>query len=117
MKEVKIYHNPRCSKSRQALQILRDNNINPKIIEYLKTPPQKDEIKNISELLSLRPKEFTRKSEKEFKENNFSEVIDQDDKIIEAMTRYPKIIERPIIIIGSKAIIGRPPENVLKILK
>ena len=117
MKEITIYHNPRCSKSRQALQLLRDNNIEPKIIEYLKTPLQKDELKNISTKLGLRPKEFIRKNENDFKENNLGKVIDEDEEIIEAMASYPKIIERPIVTAGIVAVIGRPPENVLEIIK
>ena len=117
MKNITIYHNPRCSKSRQTLQLLRDNNVEVKIIEYLKPPLQKDELKKISRMLGLRPKEFTRINEKDFKENSFSEVVDNDDKMIEAMAAYPKIIERPIVTNGAKAVIGRPPENALQILK
>ncbi|HAF78195.1 MAG TPA: arsenate reductase (glutaredoxin) [Maribacter sp.] len=117
MKKITIYHNPRCSKSRQTLQLLRDNNVEPKIIEYLKTPLKKDELKNITNMLGLRPKEFIRKNENDFKENNLSEIIDDNDKIIEAMVSYPKIIERPIVAVGEVAVIGRPPENVLEILK
>ena len=81
MKTFTIYHNPRCSKSRQALQILRDKGIEPNIIEYLKTPLQKDELKNISNILGLRPKDFVRKNEKDFKENNLGKYIDNDEKI------------------------------------
>jgi len=117
MKEVAIYHNPRCSKSRQALQLLRDNRVEPKIIEYLKTPLQKDELKKISDMLRLRPKEFIRENENDFKKNNLGEIVDDDEKIIEAMITYPKIIERPIVTKGAIAVIGRPPENVLEVLK
>jgi arsenate reductase len=116
MKEIIIYHNPRCSKSRQALQLLRDNSVEPKIIEYLKIPLQKNELKKIANMLGLRPKEFIRKNENDFKGNNLGEVIDNDEKIIEAMASYPKIIERPIVVAGEVAVIGRPPENVLVIL-
>ena len=117
MEEITIYHNPRCGKSRQTLQLIRDNSVEPKIIEYLKTPMQKDELKKISDMLGLRPKEFIRKNENDFKENNLIEFIDDDAKIIEAMVSFPKIIERPIITKGAIAVIGRPPENVLEILK
>ena len=117
MKEITIYHNPRCSKSRQALQLLRDNSIEPKIIEYLKTPLKKNELKKISEMLGLRPKEFIRRNENDFKENNYGEIVDDDEKIIAAMASHPKIIERPIVAAGTIAVIGRPPENVLKVLK
>ena len=117
MKKITIYHNPRCSKSRQTLQLIRDNNIEPKIVEYLKTPLQKDELKKISDMLGLRPKEFIRKNENDFNENNYGEIVDDDEKIIAAMASHPKIIERPIVAAGTIAVIGRPPENVLKVLK
>ena len=117
MKEFTIYHNPRCSKSRQALQILRGRGIEPNIIEYLKTPLQKDELKKISTSLGLRPKEFVRKNESDFKERNLVNHLEDDDKMIEAMAAYPKIIERPIVVLKDKAVIGRPPDNVLKLIK
>ena len=117
MREITIYHNPRCSKSRQTLQLLRDNGVEPKIIEYLKIPLQKSGLKNIADMLGLRPKEFIRKNENDFKENNLIEFIDDDEKIVGAMVSYPKIIERPIVTKGEVAVIGRPPENVLEILK
>ena len=116
MKEFIIYHNPRCSKSRQALQLLREAGIEPTIVEYLKTPLEKDVLKNISQLLGLRPKDFVRKTEKDFKDNHLSERLDDDDKIIEAMSLFPKIIERPIVVSGKEAVIGRPPENAQKLI-
>ena len=111
MKEFTIYHNPRCSKSR-----LRDRGIEPSIVEYLKTPLQKNELKKISTSLGLRPKEFVRKNESDFKERNLVNHLEDDDKMIEAMAAYPKIIERPIVVLKSKAVLGRPPENVLKLI-
>ena len=116
MKEFTIYHNPRCSKSRQALQILRDSGIEPNIVEYLKTPLQKDELKKISTSLGLRPKDFTRKNESEFKEKSLVNHLENDDKMFELMAAYPKIIERPIVAFEDKAVLGRPPENVLKLI-
>ena len=116
MKEFIIYHNPRCSKSRQALQLLRDAGIEPTIIEYLKTPLTKEDLRNISQLLGLRPKDFVRKIEKDFKDNDLSKSLEDDDKIIEAMSLLPKIIERPIVVSGGRAIIGRPPENVQELI-
>ena len=116
MREFTIYHNPRCSKSRQALQILRDKGIEPNIIEYLKTPLQKDELKTISISLGLRPKEFVRKNESDFRGRGLASDLEDDDKMIKAMAAYPKIIERPIVILKGKAVIGRPPENVLKLI-
>ena len=117
MKEFTIYHNPRCSKSRQTLQILRDRGIEPSIVEYLTTPLQKDELKKISTSLGFRPKEFVRKNESDFKERNLVNHLEDDDKMIEAMAAYPKIIERPIVVLKDKAVIGRPPDNVLKLIK
>ena len=117
MKELTIYHNPRCSKSRQTLQILRDRGIEPSIVEYLKTPLQKDELKKISTSLGFRPKEFVRKNESDFEERNLVNHLEDDDKMIEAMAAYPKIIERPIVVLKDKAVIGRPPDNVLKLIK
>ena len=116
MKEFIIYHNPRCSKSRQALQLLREVGIEPTIVEYLKTSLEKDVLKNISQLLGLRPKDFVRKTEKDFKDNDLSKSLEDDDKIMEAMSLFPKIIERPIIVSGQEAVIGRPPENVQKLI-
>ena len=117
MKEITIYHNPRCSKSRQTLQLLIDNSIEPKIVEYLKVPLQKDKLKKIASILRLKPKDFIRKNEIDFKENELGKIINDDEKVIEAMVSFPKIIERPIVIKGQVGVVGRPPENVLKLLK
>ena len=111
-----IYHNPRWGKSRKALQLLRDNGIEPKIVEYLKTPPSHNELEIISKLLDKRPSDFIRKGESEFKDNQLVNLIDQDQEMIKAMTKYPKIIERPIIVKGKKAVIGRPPENIMELI-
>ena len=116
MKEFIIYHNPRCSKSRQTLQLLREAGIEPTIVEYLKTPLLKDQLKKLSQLLGLRPKDFVRKIEKDFKDNDLSRFLEDDEKIIEAMSLFPKIIERPIVVSGAEALIGRPPENILKLI-
>ena len=116
MNEYIIYHNPRCSKSRQALQLLRDAGIEPTIVEYLKTPLVKGQLRNISQLLGLRPKDFVRKIENDFKNNDLSRFLEDDEKIIDAMLSFPKIIERPIVVSGGKAVIGRPPENVQKLI-
>ena len=117
MSNVKIYHNPRCSKSRQALQIIKDHGIEPRVIEYLKEPLGQDELENIAKRLGLRPKEFVRKNEAEFKDNNLLGKLEKDSDLFEAMVKFPKIIERPIIISDLGAVIGRPPENALKVLE
>ena len=116
MKDVTIYHNPRCSKSRQTLQIIKDHGIQPIVVEYLKVPLKKSELENISRLLNKRPKDFVRKNEADFKENNVKDIIENDSELFNEMVKFPKIIERPIVLSASKAIIGRPPENVLGIL-
>ena len=116
MNDVTIYHNPRCSKRRQTLQIIKDHGIKPTIVEYLKTPLDKFDLENISRLLNKRPKDFVRKNEADFKENNIKNIIENDTKLITEMAKYPKIIERPIVIFEDKAVIGRPPENVLELL-
>ena len=112
---MKIYHNPRCSKSRQTLAILNEKKIKFEIIEYLKDNLRKSEIKAIIEKLKINPIELVRKNESIWKENYKHKNL-SDKEIIHAMINYPKIIERPIVINGEKAVIGRPPENVLKII-
>ena len=116
MNDLTIYHNPRCSKSRQTLQIIKDHGIQPIVVEYLKVPLRESELENISRLLNKRPKDFVRKSEADFKENNIQNIIENDAELINEMVKFPKIIERPIVLYGDRAVIGRPPENVLELL-
>ena len=111
-----IYYNPRWGKSRKTLQLLRDNGVEPTIIEYLKDAPTVEELKSLSEKMGIRPAEFVRKGEADFKENNLKEMLDNDNALCSAMTQFPKIIERPIVVKGNKAVLGRPPENVLELL-
>ncbi|HLQ24389.1 MAG TPA: arsenate reductase (glutaredoxin) [Acidiferrobacterales bacterium] len=114
--EAIIYHNPKCAKSRQTLQLLERRGIKPKIIEYLKTPPSKTEMKKILELLGLEPRELMRKQEPEYAEAGLNNAGLTRDALINAMLAHPKLIERPIVLANGKAALGRPPENVLKIL-
>ena len=116
MKKYKIYHNPRCSKSRQTLGILRENGIEPEIVEYLKTPLQKKELQMISKAIGLRPANFIRKNENDYKENSIAEYLDNDEKVFQYIVKYPKIMERPIVVSNGKGIIGRPPSNVLDLI-
>ena len=116
MKHLKIYHNPRCSKSRKTLQIIRDHGVEPEVVEYLKKPPTDSELKKISTRLGLDPKRFVRINENDFKENGLSEKINDNEAMFRLMAKFPKVIERPIVVSDDRAIIGRPPENVLKIL-
>lgn len=109
---MKIYHNPRCSKSRQTLSLIEGKNKKVEIIEYLETPATVEEIESILEKLGIKAIDLVRKKEKIWIEDYKGRDL-TDKKIIEAMVEYPKIMERPIVIDGNKAIIGRPPENVL----
>ena len=116
MNDLTIYHNPRCSKSRKTLQIIKDHGIEPTVVEYLKTPLKKFELENISRLLNKRPKDYVRKNESDFRENNIKDIIENDIELINKMVNFPKIIERPIVTSRNKAVIGRPPESVLELL-
>lgn len=114
--EVTIYHNPRCSKSRQTLELLKDKGIEPSVIEYLKTPPSAPEIADILAKLGRSPRELMRTKEAEYKEQGLDDSSLDDGALINAMVATPKLIERPIVLAGGKAAIGRPPESVLEIL-
>jgi arsenate reductase (glutaredoxin) len=113
---VKILHNPRCSKSRQTLALIEEKGISPEIIEYLKSPPSKAELKDILQKLGLKPRQLMRKGESEYKENDLADVSLSDEQLIDAMIAHPKLIERPIVLKDGQARLGRPPEAVLEIL-
>jgi len=114
---VEIYHNPRCSKSRQTLQLLQENGIKPNITEYLKTPPGRTELADILQMLGMEPRDLMRKKEQEYKEAGLDNPELTRDQLIQAMIDHPRLIERPIVISSGKAALGRPPEQVLDILK
>jgi arsenate reductase len=111
---VTIYHNPRCTKSRQTLELLEKRGVKPRIVEYLKTPPDKAELKRLLKLLGKSPRELLRA--KEAKEVGLDKPGLGDDEIIAGMVKHPIVIERPIVVKGARAALGRPPEAVLKIL-
>ena len=111
-----IYHNPRCSKSRQTMSLIREQGHTPKIIEYLKEPLSVSEILNILSLLELEPRAILRTKEEPYKELNLSNSDLTVDQLVEAIANNPILMERPIVINGNKAAIGRPPEKVLAIL-
>ena len=111
---VVIYHNPRCGKSRETLRLLEKKGITPRIIEYLKTPPDKAELKRLLKLLGKSPRELLRA--KEAKEAGLDRPGLSDEAIIAGMVAHPIVIERPIVVNGDRAALGRPPETVLKIL-
>tara|TARA_R100000005_G_scaffold96715_1_gene86592 strand:+ start:12675 stop:13022 length:348 start_codon:yes stop_codon:yes gene_type:complete len=113
---VEIFHNPRCSKSRQTLALLQEKGIDPTITEYLVTPPSKERLQEVLNLLDMKPRELMRKGEAEYKENNLADASLSDADLIQAMADHPKLIERPIVFANGKARIGRPPESVLEIL-
>ncbi len=114
--EIVIYHNPRCSKSRQTLQLLQERGLQPRVVEYLRTPPSKTELKRILKLLGLKPRDLMRRREPEYKALGLDDPALTDDQLIEAMIETPKLIERPIVLANGKAALGRPPEQVLGIL-
>ena len=109
---MKIYHNPRCRKSRETLELIREKNVEPEIIEYLKDIPSKEELKGLISLLGISAEQLLRKNEAVFKEKYKGKSL-SDDEWIEAMIANPKLIERPVVVSGKKAVLGRPPENVL----
>ena len=114
---VIIYHNPHCSKSRATLKLLEDKEIKPTVVQYLDTPPDADTLKKVLEMLAIEdPRVLMRKFETEYKENNLDDESLSRDDLIEAMVKYPKILELPIVVTNGKAAIGRPPETLLDIL-
>lgn len=116
MSTVTIYHNPKCSKSRETLTLLRTKGIEPTIIEYLKHPPTASELKHILKQLGIPPRDLLRKNELEYKAAGLDNQTLSDQAIIAAMVAHPKLIERPIVVTETQAALGRPPEDVLKIL-
>jgi arsenate reductase len=114
---VRIFHNPRCSKSRATKTLLEENGVATNIVEYLKTPPTVDELDTILKLLSMEPRDLMRKQESAYKENNLGAPELSREQLIQAMVDHPILIERPIVVRGNKATIGRPPENVLDLIK
>ncbi len=113
---VKIYHNPRCSKSRETLQLLEENGREAEVIEYLNTPPDEATLKFILKSLGINAMQLVRRHEDEFKQAGLDKDNITEDEIIKAMVKYPKLIERPIVVNGNKVAIGRPPKNILTIL-
>ena len=115
-KEVIIYHNPKCSKSRKALEIIKSKNIEPTIILYLVNKLSKIEVKKLLSKLGLSIRDILRTGEDEYKKNNLKNEKLSDDKLIEFLIKFPKLLQRPIVVKNNKAVIGRPPENILDIL-
>ena len=116
MSNVTIYHNPRCSKSRQTLELIKQQGVEPDIVLYLQDTPNASELSQLLELLKISPRQLLRKGEADYKENNLSDPGLSDSALIDMMIKFPKLIERPIVVADGKAVLGRPPENVLEIL-
>jgi arsenate reductase len=111
-----IYHNPRCSKSRQTLELIKNQDIEPEIVLYLETPLDAKAIAGLLNKLGISARELLRKGEQAYKEHNLSDTSLSEKQLIEAMVKSPKLVERPIVVVNNKAIIGRPPELLLEIL-
>ena len=116
MSDITFYHNPRCSKSRQTLELLRERGVEPIVVEYLKTPPDRAELEAILDLLGLEPRDLIRSGEAEYRQAGLGDPSLSRDALIDAMLKYPKLIQRPIVVANGRAAIGRPPERVLEIL-
>ena len=116
MSKVTIYHNPRCSKSRQTLELLEANGVAPEIVRYLETPPDASTLAALLAMLEMSPRDLMRKKEAPFKEQNLADESLSEAELIAAMVAHPVLIERPIVVKDGKAAIGRPPEQVLEIL-
>lgn len=113
---VTIYHNPRCSKSRQTLKLLEEHSVEPDIVEYLKTPPDAEELNRILDILGIEPRQLMRTGETAYKENQLDDPGLSRDQLVAGMIEHPVLIQRPIVVAGNRARIGRPPENVLDIV-
>ena len=115
MKNIKIWHNPRCSKSRASFALIDEKGIDAEVVKYLDNPPTEDELKALLVMLGMQPRELMRTKEDIYRELNLKDE-DDNDRLIQAMVENPKLIERPIVIRGDKAVIGRPIENVVELL-
>lgn len=114
--DVTIYHNPRCSKSRRTLALLRERGIEPRIVEYLKTPPSADEFEQMLDLLGLEPRELMRKKEPRYRELRLDDPTLDRRALIGAIAEHPILMERPVVLAAGRAALGRPPQSALEIL-
>ena len=117
MDNFTIYHNPRCSKSRKTLELLKEKGIEPNIVLYLENLLTTDTISNLLALLNMEPRELLRSSETEYKDLGLKDKNTTNGKLIEIMSKHTKLIERPIVVNNQRAVIGRPPENILELIK
>lgn len=114
---IRIYHNPRCSKSRATLQLLEEHAVAPQVIRYLDTPPDADTLRELLARLGIGARELMRTGEAAYRDNGLDDPALDEEALIAAMVEFPILIERPIVVMGDRAIIGRPPERVLELLK
>lgn len=116
MSELTLYHNPRCSKSRGALELLEARGLAPTVVRYLETPPSAAELRELLAKLGMSARQLLRTGEEEYQTLGLADTSLSEEQLIEAMAAHPRLIERPILIVGDKAVVGRPPEKVLEIL-
>lgn len=116
MTDLTLYHNPRCSKSRGALELLEGRGLAPTVVRYLETPPDAATLQALLDKLGMTPRQLLRTGEDDYAHLNLADPSLSDAQLIEAMASHPKLIERPILVAGDKAVVGRPPEKVLEIL-
>ncbi|RMV68237.1 arsenate reductase (glutaredoxin) [Pseudomonas coronafaciens] len=116
MTDLTLYHNPRCSKSRGALELLQARGLTPDVVLYLETPPDAVTLRELLGKLGIGARQLLRSGEDDYKQLNLADPGLSDEQLIAAMAAHPKLIERPILVAGDKAVIGRPPENILELL-
>jgi arsenate reductase len=116
MSEITIYHNPNCSKSRQTLELLRERGVEPKIIHYLETPPDEETLRQLLQLMEMEPLDLVRKKEDLFQELAIEKMLPDSQQLVRIMVENPILIERPIVVKGNRAVIGRPPDSVLTLI-
>lgn len=116
MTDLTLYHNPRCSKSRAALELLHSRGLAPDVMLYLETPPDAAQLRDLLGKLGIGARQLLRKGEDAYKELNLADASLDDEQLIAAMVAHPKLIERPVLVAGDKAVIGRPTENILELL-
>ncbi|EKN45494.1 MULTISPECIES: arsenate reductase (glutaredoxin) [Pseudomonas] len=116
MTDLTLYHNPRCTKSRGALELLQARGLSPDVVLYLETPPDAAQLRELLGKLGISARQLLRTGEDDYKQLNLADASLSDEQLIAAMAAHPKLIERPILVVGDKAVIGRPPENVLELL-
>jgi len=117
MERITIYHNPRCSKSRATLALLEENEANPEIVYYLDKPPTAEELKGLLDKLGMGLREILRQSEPEYEELGLGDGSLSDEIVLDLVCKHPRLIQRPIVVLGERAVLGRPPENVLALLE